>query len=139
MMLRHLIGTTAMPTLNKVQLIGHVTHEPELRYTTKGSAVVDIDLAISRQFVEASGEKKEELSVVEATFWGRQAEALAKHAKKSSLLYLEGRLQLDAWEDKATGDKRTRLRVIGESFQFLDKRPQPEPAAGEVEWTPDQG
>tara|TARA_R110002096_G_scaffold240324_6_gene432123 strand:- start:4827 stop:5387 length:561 start_codon:yes stop_codon:yes gene_type:complete len=111
-----------MPNLNKVQLMGNITRDPEVRYTPKGTAVTDIGLAINRNYTLDDGEKREETTFVDITFWGRQAEVIGEYMKKGRPLYVEGRLQLDQWEDKTSGQQRSRLKVIGDNFQFLGGR-----------------
>lgn len=111
-----------MPNLNKVQLMGNITRDPEVRYTPRGTAVTDISLAINRTFTGDDGERREETTFVDITFWGRQAEVIGEYMKKGRPLYVEGRLQLDSWEDKTTGQQRSRLKVVGENFQFLGSR-----------------
>jgi single-strand DNA-binding protein len=111
-----------MPNLNKVQLMGNITRDPEVRYTPKGTAVTDISLAINRSFNSDDGERREETTFVDITFWGRQAEVIGEDRKKGRPLYVEGRLQLDSWEDKTSGQQRSRLKVVGENFQFLGGR-----------------
>lgn len=111
-----------MPNLNKVQLMGNITRDPEVRYTPKGTAVTDISLAINRNFSGDDGERREETTFVEITFWGRQAEIIGEWMKKGRPIYVEGRLQLDSWEDKTSGQQRSRLKVIGEKFEFLGGR-----------------
>ena len=111
-----------MPNLNKVQLMGNITRDPEVRYTPKGTAVTDIGLAINRNYSTDDGERREETTFVDITFWGRQAEVIGEYMKKGRPLYVEGRLQLDQWEDKNTGQQRSRLKVIGDNFQFLGGR-----------------
>lgn len=111
-----------MPNLNKVQLMGNLTRDPEVRYTPKGTAVTDLGLAINRTYAGDDGQRHEETTFVDITFWGRQAEVLGEYMKKGRPLYVEGRLQLDSWEDKNTGQQRSRLKVIGEGFQFLGGR-----------------
>ena len=95
-----------MPNLNKVQLMGNITRDPEVRYTPKGTAVTDISLAINRSFNSDDGERREETTFVDITFWGRQAEVIGEYMKKGRPLYVEGRLQLDSWEDKTSGKQR---------------------------------
>jgi len=112
-----------MPNLNKVMLIGNVTRDPEVKYTPKGTAVAEVGLAISRTFTPEGGEKREETTFVDITFWGRQAEIVGEYAKKGKPIFVEGRLQLDSWEDKTSGQKRTKLRVVGEGLQLLGARP----------------
>ena len=111
-----------MPSLNKVMLIGNVTRDPEIRYTPKGTAVAEVGLAINRVFTPEGGERREETTFVDITFWGRQAEIIAEYGKKGKPLYVEGRLQLDSWDDKQSGQKRSKLKVVGENFQFLGSR-----------------
>lgn len=111
-----------MPNLNKIQLMGNITRDPEVRYTPKGTAVTDISLAVNRSFSGDDGERREETTFVDITFWGRQAEVIGEYMKKGRPIYVEGRLQLDSWEDKTTGQQRSRLKVVGENFQFLGGR-----------------
>lgn len=112
-----------MANLNKVMLIGNVTRDPEIKYTPKGSAVTDLGIAVNRVFTPDGGEKREETTFVDVTLWGRQAEIAGEYCKKGRSIYIEGRLQLDSWEDKASGQKRSKLRVVGENFQLLGPRP----------------
>ena len=112
-----------MANLNKVMLIGNVTRDPEIKYTPKGSAVTDLGIAVNRVFTPEGGERREETTFVDVTLWGRQAEIAGEYCKKGRSIYVEGRLQLDSWEDKASGQKRTKLRVVGETFQLLGPRP----------------
>lgn len=108
-----------MPNLNKVMLIGNLTRDPELRHTPKGSSVAEISLAINRTWKDEGGNKQEETTFVEVTLWGRQAELAQQYLAKGRPVYIEGRLQLDIWDDKETGKKRSKMRVIGENMQFL--------------------
>ncbi len=112
-----------MANLNKVMLIGNLTRDPELRHTPKGTAVSEISLAINRNWTNEQGQKQEDTTFVEVTLWGRQAEVVQQYVTKGSPIYIEGRLQLDSWDDKETGKKRSKLRVIGENFQFLAGKP----------------
>ena len=116
-----------MATLNKVFIIGRATRDPEIRYTPKGTAVVDLGLAVNRVYSTEDGEKKEETTFVDVTLFGRQAEIAGQYLRKGSPVFLEGRLQLDTWEQN--GQKRSRLRVIGENLQLLGKRLDPGPAS----------
>jgi len=108
-----------MANLNKVMLIGNLTRDPEIKYTPKGSAVADIGLAINRTYTPEGGEKREETTFVDVVLWGRLAELAGEYLKKGRSVYIEGRLQLDSWDDKQTGQKRTKMRVVGETMQFL--------------------
>ena len=108
-----------MANLNKVMLIGNLTRDPELRYTPKGTAVADVGMAINRVWNNESGQKQEETTFVDVTLWGRQAELAEKYLGKGRGVYIAGRLQLDTWDDKETGKKRSKLKVVGENLQFL--------------------
>lgn len=108
-----------MANLNKVMLIGNLTRDPELRYTPKGTAVTDIGLAVNRTWSNDQGERQEETTFVDVTLWGRQAELAQQYLSKGRGAYVEGRLQLDTWDDKETGKKRSKLKVVGENLQFL--------------------
>lgn len=119
-----------MANLNKVMLIGNLTRDPELRHTPKGTAVSEISLAINRNWTNEQGQKQEDTTFVEVTLWGRQAEVVQQYVTKGSPIYIEGRLQLDSWDDKETGKKRSKLRVIGENFQFLSSKPSGQSGGG---------
>lgn len=108
-----------MANLNKVMLIGNLTRNPEVRYTPKGTAVTDLGLAINRTWSNDQGQKQEETTFVDVTFWGRQAEVLQQYLSKGRGVYVEGRLQMDTWDDRETGKKRSKLKIHGENFQFL--------------------
>ena len=111
-----------MANVNKVILIGNVTRDPEVKFTSKGSAVTDIGLAINRNYTLDSGEKREETTFVDVELWGRLAEIAGEYAKKGRPIYIEGRLRMDTWEDKASGQKRSRMKVVGENLQLLGGR-----------------
>lgn len=108
-----------MASLNKVMLIGNLTRDPEIKYTPKGTAIADIGLAVNRNYTTESGEKREEVTFIDVTLWGRVAEIVGEYCKKGNPLFVEGRLQLDTWDDKATGQKRHKLKVVGDNIQLL--------------------
>lgn len=109
-----------MANFNKVILIGNLTRDPELRYTSKGLAIAKIGMAINRSWRDAtSGELKEEVTFVDVDSFGKQAELIGQYVKKGQPLMVEGRLKLDTWDDKQTNQKRSRLGVVVETFQFL--------------------
>ena len=108
-----------MASLNKVMIIGNLTRDPELRYTPKGTAVTELGIAVNRRYTAENGEKREETTFVDVTLWGRTAELAGEYLRKGRAVYIEGRLQLDSWDDKQTGQKRSKLRVVGEEMQFL--------------------
>jgi len=125
-----------MANFNKVILMGNLTRDPELRYTPKGTAVARITLAVNRTYTLEGGEKKEEVSFVDVDVWGRQAEVISQYMKKGRPLLVEGRLKQDTWEDKNTKQKQSKLKVVLESFSFVDSNrggegvpPAPRPAA----------
>lgn len=110
-----------MANLNKVILIGNLTREPELRVTPGGLSICKFGLAVNRNFTDKSGEKREETTFVDIDAFGRQAETIAKYMTKGRPLLVEGRLKLDQWETN-TGEKRSKLGVVLENFQFLGGR-----------------
>jgi single-strand DNA-binding protein len=112
-----------MASLNKVMLIGNLTRDPEVKYTPKGTAVTEIGLAVNRQYTAENGEKREEVTFIDVTLWGRVAEIVGEYCKKGRPLFVEGRLQLDTWDDKTSGQKRSKLKVVGENIQLLGSKP----------------
>lgn len=119
-----------MANLNRVLLIGNLTRDPELRVTPKGTAICQFGLAISRSFKDESGQTREEATFVDIEAWGKQGELIAKYCTKGRPLFVEGRLRFDQWEDKATQQKRSKLKVVLENFQFLGGREGGAPGAG---------
>lgn len=112
-----------MASFNKVILVGNLTRDPQVRYTTGGTAVAEIGLAVSRQwFDKQSNQRKEETTFVDVTLWGRQAEVAGEYLAKGRSVLIEGRLQLDSWDDKETGQKRSKLRVVCENMTMLGGR-----------------
>ena len=111
-----------MANLNKVLLIGNLTRDPELRYIPSGTAVTDFGLAINNVWTGKDGQKHEDVTFVDVTLWARQAELASEYLTKGRSVFIEGRLQLDQWQDKE-GQKRSRLRVVGERMQFLGPAP----------------
>ena len=108
-----------MASFNKVILAGNLTRDPELRYTPKGSAIAKFGLAINRTWKTDTGESREEVTFIDIDAFGKQAETIGQYLKKGRPVLVEGRLRLDQWEDKQTGQKRSRLGVVLEGFQFL--------------------
>lgn len=109
-----------MANFNKVLLMGNLTRDPELRYTPKGVAIAKLGLAVNRSWRTETGESKEEVTFIDVDAFGRQAEVIGQYLKKGRPIFIEGRLRLDQWDDKQTGQKRSKLGVILEGFQFLD-------------------
>lgn len=112
-----------MASFNKVILVGNLTRDPQVRYTTGGTAVAEIGMAVSRQwFDKQSNQKREETTFVDVTLWGRQAEVAGEYLGKGRPVLIEGRLQLDTWDDKESGQKRSKLRVVAENMTMLGSR-----------------
>ena len=108
-----------MANVNKVMLMGNLTHDPEVRYTPKGTAVGDLRMAVNRRVPDGNGNWSEEATYLDVTVWGNTAENAQKYLSKGRAIFVEGRLQLDTWEDKQSGQKRSKLKVVGEVVQFL--------------------
>lgn len=127
-----------MANVNKVILIGNVTRDVESKALPSGSSLASLSLAVNRSYKTESGEKREEVTFVDVELWGRVAEIAAQYVKKGSPLYVEGRLKMDSWEDKETGQKRSKMKVVGEAIQLLGSKkgadeapqaPRPKPVA----------
>jgi single-strand DNA-binding protein len=117
--------------LNHVTLAGNLTRDPELRQIGADRVVASTGIAINRRWKDqATGEQREDATFVEVEAWGRTAELLGQYLKKGSPAYIEGRLKLDAWDDKESGQKRSKLKVVADSVQFLGTRP-PDDASAE--------
>ncbi len=112
-----------MASYNKVILVGNLTRDPQVRYTPGGTAVTELGLAVSRTwFNKQTNQKQEDTTFVDITLWGRQAEVAGQYLAKGRPVLIEGRLQLDQWDDKETGQKRSKLKVVGENMQMLGSR-----------------
>ena len=112
-----------MASFNKVILMGNLTRDPELRYTPKGTAIAKIGLAINHVWTNEAGEKKENVTFVDVEVFGRTAENVGQYLRKGRPVLIEGRLKLDQWDDKQTGQKKSRLGVVAEIVQFLGSAP----------------
>ena len=108
-----------MASYNKVLLMGNLTRDPEVRYTPKGTAIATVGLAVNRRWTTETGEQKEEVTFVDVEVWGRQAETVGQYLSKGKPIFVEGRLRLDSWEDKESGQKKSKLKVVCERFQFI--------------------
>ncbi len=112
-----------MASFNKVILLGNLTRDPQVKYTPSGTAVAEIGLAVNRYwFDKQTNSRREETTFVDVTLWGRDAEVAGEYLAKGRPVLIEGRLQLDTWDDKTTGQKRSKLRVVGERMQLLGSR-----------------
>jgi single-strand DNA-binding protein len=117
-----------MASYNKVILMGNLTRDPELRYTPKGTPVAAFGMAVNRVLRTESGETRQETTFVDIEAWSQIAERIAKYVKKGSPILVEGRLRLDQWDDKKTGQKRSKLVVVCENFRFVGPAREAEPA-----------
>ena len=111
-----------MPNYNKVILMGNLTRDPEVRYTSSGTAIAKLGIAINRYWSNKDGQKQEETTFVDVDAFGRQAETIGQYLKKGRPIMVEGRLKLDQWDDKQTGQKRSKLGVVLDRFEFIDSR-----------------
>jgi single-strand DNA-binding protein len=111
-----------MADLNKVFLMGNLIFDPELRRTPSGTAVSELRMVTSRSWTGRDGERREEKLFIDVTVWDRQAENCCEYLKKGSPIHVEGSLRMDTWDDKSTGEKRSKIRVQAERVQFLDSR-----------------
>ncbi len=114
-----------MASLNKVFLAGNLTRNPELRYTNSGSAVCELGLAVNRRWV-TNGEQKEETCFLDIDVWGKQAESCSRYLQKGSPALVEGRLRMNQWQDRDTGQNRSKIVVVAERVQFLGRPPSRE-------------
>lgn len=112
-----------MANLNKVMLIGNLTADPEVRQTPRGNSLTELRLAVNRiSSGPNEGERREETTFLDVTCWGRTGEVAAQYLSKGRPVFIEGRLQMDTWEDKQTGQRRSRIRIIAENLQLLGGR-----------------
>ena len=121
-----------MASFNKVILMGNLTRDPELRYTPKGTAIARIGLAVNRVWKTETGESKEEVTFVDCDAYGKTGETIGQYLKKGRPILIEGRLRYDTWEDKQTKQKKNKLSVVLENFQFLDSGNRGEGGAAEA-------
>ena len=106
-------------SLNRVFLMGNLTRDIEVRHTSQNMAIAKMGLAVNRKFKTQSGEQREEVTFVDCDAFGRTAEVMAQYLRKGRPVFIEGRLKLDQWQDQQ-GNKRSKLSVVVESFQFVD-------------------
>jgi single-strand DNA-binding protein len=108
-----------MAYFNKVFLIGNLTRDPELRYTPNGAPVTDLGVAVNRYFNTKDGERREETLFIDVTVWNRQAENCCQFLRKGRSVHIEGYLRMDTWDDRNTGEKRSKIKIEAENVQFL--------------------
>ena len=127
-----------MSSYNRVILMGNLTRKPEVRYTQSGMAICKVGLAVNRRFKDGqTGDWREEATFIDVTIFGKRGEAFAKYHDKGKTAFIEGSLRLDQWEDKQSGEKRSKLYVVGDDWQFVgaggggrgggDSEPEPFP------------
>ena len=124
-----------MGSLNKVQIIGNLGADPEMRFTASGQAVATFNVAVNRRYQTRDGERREETEWVRGVAWARLAETTSQYLTKGSQIYLEGRLQTRQWEDRA-GQRRYTTEGVANDVQFLDRRGS---GGGEFDAGPDDG
>ena len=110
-----------MPSYNKVLLMGNLTRDVQLKSVAGGQSVADLAIAVNRKFRLKDGTEKEEVTYVDCECWGPRADVIAKYFSKGKPIFIEGRLKLDSWDDK-DGQKRSKMRVVIEDFQFVEGR-----------------
>jgi len=119
---------------NRVMLAGNLTRDPQVRFFANERAVADFGLAINRRYKTNDGQQKEETTFVDVEAWGRTAELVGQYLTKGRGCFIEGRLKLDTWDDKESGQKRSKLKIVADSVQFVDSRaPGGEQTSGEEE------
>ena len=111
-----------MASFNRVILVGNLTRDIELRYTPSGTAVTELGMAVNDRRKNQTGEWVEETTFIDVTLWARTAEVASEYLGKGDSLLVEGRLKLDQWDDKQTGQKRSKLGVVLDRFEFIDSR-----------------
>jgi len=107
--------------MNKVFLLGNLTRDPELRYTPNGTAVAGFGVAVNRRYTTKEGDRKEEVDFFEVEVWDKQAENCNEYLSKGRGILIEGRLRQDRWEDES-GNKRSKLKIVASSIQFMPRR-----------------
>lgn len=120
-----------MSSYNRVTLIGNLTRNLELRKTKSGNSVTEMGIALNRVWQNESGQKQEEVTFVDVTLWGRNAENAVQYLQKGRSVLVEGRLQLESWQDKESGQDRSKLKVVADHIQFLGGAHDHAAASGE--------
>jgi single-strand DNA-binding protein len=111
-----------MASFNRIILLGNMTRDPQLRYLPSQTPVVDFGMACNRKFKDSQGQDREEVMFIDCSAFGKQAEIINQYCQKGNLLFVEGRLKLDTWEDKQGGGKRSKHAVVVENFQLMPRR-----------------
>ncbi|MBR2720854.1 MAG: single-stranded DNA-binding protein [Lentisphaeria bacterium] len=111
-----------MASLNKVFLLGNLTHDPDVRGLASGQSVCTLRLAVNRRYLGSNGQEQEETCFVDVTVWGKAANNCRQYLSKGSQVMVEGRLRFESWEDRNSGQQRSRLSVVAENVQFMNRR-----------------
>ena len=119
-----------MPNYNKVMLMGRLTRDPEVRYSANGTAITNIGLAVNRNWRNQDGQTQEEVTFVDVTAFGKRGEAVGQYLKKGRPIFIEAHLRMEQWDDKQTGQKRSKLAIIMDAFEFIDSRGEGEGGGG---------
>ena len=119
-----------MPNYNKVMLMGRLTRDPEVRYSANGTAITNIGLAVNRNWRNQDGQTQEEVTFVDVTAFGKRGEAVGQYFKKGKPIFIEAHLRMEQWDDKQTGQKRSKLAIIMDAFEFIDSRGEGEGGGG---------
>jgi len=128
--------------LNKAIFVGNLTADPELIHTPKGTAVVNASLAVNEFYTPEDGERQQVTTFIDVKVWGPSAENFAKLARKGQEILIEGSIRQDTWEDKESGQKRSKLYVRTDAWQFTQRKaqaaeaptPAPSPEAKRKAW-----
>jgi single-strand DNA-binding protein len=126
-----------MPSFNSCTVVGNCTREIDVRYTPKGTAVAEIGLAVNETY-KVGEEKREKTLFLEVKVWGRTAELAGEYLKKGSCVLFSGRLDQESWDDKQTGQKRSKIVIVADTMQFLSS-PTGDRKGGQHEARPPQG
>lgn len=122
--------------MNIVIIKGNTTRDPELRYTPSGTAVCAVGVAVNEQWTNAAGEKQERVGFFDVEFWGRTAETVAQYFRKGKPILVQGKLRQETWDDKQTGQKRSKIKIVAERFEFCGDNKGGAPAGEGVQNTP---
>lgn len=119
--------------MNLVIIKGNLTRDPELKYTPKGTAITEFGVAINKTWTNDAGEKKEKVTFIDVKFWGKGGEVVAQYFTKGKPILIQGELDVEQWEDKATMQKRSKVVITAQSFEFCggDKPSTPAPGRDE--------
>ena len=112
-----------MRGFSKAIITGNLTRDPELRTTPNGASVCSFSVAVNRVYKDSNGEQKEDVSFIDCSAWGKLGEMINQYAKKGSGVLVSGRLDQRSWEDKTTGQKRSRVEIVVEDFNFTGSAP----------------